>query len=189
MRNDNLFFKRVPDILIPYYPLSLACKNEQKSKRQVLTSFSPVEKLSINCDCSRKSQSFVSLYLNDITLDLVCVVTYKLLNNKYFRKWKYENEEEFLNIPNVIIFYILLYIVELIILLLVNLFLKTASHIVQMYIHISKKGINISLHIHLNVLRKFMILFWATLIAVPHTRVGQPWPRRKKFSDLPTSLL
>ena len=35
-----------------------------------------------------------------------------------------------------------------------------------MYIHISKKGINISLHINLNVLRKFMILCWATLIAV-----------------------
>ena len=35
-----------------------------------------------------------------------------------------------------------------------------------MYIHISKKGIHISLHINLNVLRKFMILCWATLIAV-----------------------
>ena len=34
-----------------------------------------------------------------------------------------------------------------------------------MYIHVSKKGINISLHINLNVLRKFMILCWATLIA------------------------
>ena len=35
-----------------------------------------------------------------------------------------------------------------------------------MYIHISKKEINISLHINLNVLKKFMILCWAKLIAV-----------------------
>ena len=35
-----------------------------------------------------------------------------------------------------------------------------------MYIHISKKRINISLDINFNVLRKFMILCWATLIAV-----------------------
>ena len=35
-----------------------------------------------------------------------------------------------------------------------------------MYIHIWKKGINISLPINLNILRKFMILCWATLIAV-----------------------
>ena len=34
-----------------------------------------------------------------------------------------------------------------------------ASCIVQMYIHISKKGINISLHINLNVLRNFMTLY------------------------------
>ena len=35
-----------------------------------------------------------------------------------------------------------------------------------MYIYISKKGINIFLLINLNVLRKFMILCWATLIAM-----------------------
>ena len=35
-----------------------------------------------------------------------------------------------------------------------------------MYIHIKKTIINIPLHINLNVLRKFMNLCWATLIAV-----------------------
>ena len=63
-------------------------------------------------------------------------------------------------------YFFLSYIIELIILLLVNLFLKKASRIVQLYIHISKKGINISLHINLNVLMKFMILCQATPIAV-----------------------
>ena len=81
-------------------------------------------------------------------------------------------EEEFLNIRNFIFF--LIYIVELIILLLVNFILKNDSRIVQIYIHISKTGINISLHniINLNVLRKFKILCWATLIAVQ----GRMWP-------------
>ena len=59
-RNDNLFFKRVTDIIIPDYLLT--CKNVQRSTRQVLTSFSPGEKLSINCDCSRKAQFLVFLY-------------------------------------------------------------------------------------------------------------------------------
>ena len=53
MRNDHLFFKRITDILIPDYSLS---KNVQGPKRQVLTSFGPGEKLSINWGCSRKPQ-------------------------------------------------------------------------------------------------------------------------------------
>ena len=40
--------------------------------------------------------------------------------------------------------------------------MKKALRFVQMYIHISKKGINISLHINLNVLRNFVTLYWAT---------------------------
>ena len=44
MRNDNLLFKRVTDIIIPFL---LPCKNAQRSQRQVLTSFSPGEKLFI----------------------------------------------------------------------------------------------------------------------------------------------
>ena len=37
MRNDNLFLKRVTDIIIPDYPLYLwTCKNVQRSKKQVL---------------------------------------------------------------------------------------------------------------------------------------------------------
>ena len=60
---------------------------------------------------------------------------------------------------------------KLIILLLVNFLLeKSFSYCIKcvhlMHIHISKKGINISLDINLNVLRKFMILCWATLIEV-----------------------
>ena len=35
-----------------------------------------------------------------------------------------------------------------------------------MYIHVSKKRINISLHLNRNVLRKLIILCWVTLIAV-----------------------
>ena len=55
MRNDNLCFKGVTDIIIHDYQLSIDMEaNVQRSKRQVLTSFSPGEKLSINCDCSRK---------------------------------------------------------------------------------------------------------------------------------------
>ena len=76
-RNDNLFFKRVTDIIIPDYLLT--CKNVQRSKIQVLTSFSPGEKLSINCDCSRKLQFLVSLRTRMITIDLVSVVAYQLL--------------------------------------------------------------------------------------------------------------
>ena len=49
MRIDNLFFKRVTEIITPDYSLSIdICKNMQRYKRQVLTSFSPGEKLSIN---------------------------------------------------------------------------------------------------------------------------------------------
>ena len=44
MRNDNLFFKRVTDIIILDYPLSIVMKNVQRSKRQALTSFSAGEK-------------------------------------------------------------------------------------------------------------------------------------------------
>ena len=69
MGNNNLFFKRVTDIIIPdsiHYLLT--CMNVQRSKRQVLTSFSPGEKLSINCDCSRKPQFLVSLCIRMITL-------------------------------------------------------------------------------------------------------------------------
>ena len=61
MRNDHLFFKRATDIIIPdYIHYLLTCKNVQRSKRQVLTSFSPGEKLSINWNCSRKPQFLVS---------------------------------------------------------------------------------------------------------------------------------
>ena len=80
MRNDNLFFKRVTVIIIPdYIHYLLAYKNVQRSKRQVLTSFSPGKKLSIICDCSRKPQFLVSFRTRMITIDLVSVVAYKLL--------------------------------------------------------------------------------------------------------------
>ena len=71
----------VTDLIISDFPLSIDMYNEnvQKSKRQVLTSFSPGEKLSINCDCSRKPQFLVSLCTRMITIDLVSVVEYKLL--------------------------------------------------------------------------------------------------------------
>ena len=52
-----------------------------------------------------------------------------------------------------------------------------------MYIHISKKQINISLHINLNVLRKLMILCWATLIAVLG-RIGQPCSQQLNWQIL-----
>ena len=79
MRNDNLFFKRVTDIIKPLaIHYLLTCKNVQISKSQVLTSFSPEEKLSINCDCSRKPQC-LSPCARMITIELVSVVKYKLL--------------------------------------------------------------------------------------------------------------
>ena len=76
--------------------------------------------------------------------------------------------------------------------------MEKASRIVQMYIHISKKGINISLRINLNALRKFMILCWTTLIAelgrirpAGH-RLDSPGlhcKKEKKLSKLPILLL
>ena len=44
--------------------------------------------------------------------------------------------------------------------------MEKASRIEQMNINISEKGIHVSLHTNLKVLRKYMILCWATLIAV-----------------------
>ena len=60
MRNENSFFKRVTDIIIPDYPLSIDMEKVQRSKRHALTSFR--EKLLINCDCSRKPQFLVSSF-------------------------------------------------------------------------------------------------------------------------------
>ena len=62
--------------------------------------------------------------------------------------------------------FILSYLVELIILLLVNFILKKSYPYCTNVNPYFEKGINICQHINLNVLRKFMNLCWATLIAV-----------------------
>ena len=142
----------------------------QRSKRQVLTSFSSGEKLSINCGCSRKFQFLVSLRTKMVTIDLVSVVAYKneiinILENENLNRriiFKYSKLH----------YFFLSYKFEFIILLLWILFLQKVSPIVQMYVHISKMWINISLHLNLNVLRKFMILCLVTLIAA----LGRMWP-------------
>ena len=66
------------------------------------------------------------------------------------------------------LYYFLSYIVELIILLLVNFILeKSFIYCTKVHSYFEKGNkYNISLHINLNVLRKLMILCWATISAV-----------------------
>ena len=78
-------------------------------------------------------------------------------------------EEEFLNIRNFIIFFFFFILYsELIILLLVNFILeKSSTYCTNVHSYFEKGNkYYISLHINLNVLSKFMIIYWATLISV-----------------------
>ena len=89
--------------------------------------------------------------------------------------------KEFLNIRNFIIFFFL-YSWAYNFLLLVNFILeKSFTYCTNVHWYFEKDN-----NININVLRKVMILCWATLIAVP--RVGQPWftwfrPCRDRYND------